>query len=264
MHYEVIEDPELEFNNRLRMEIGWGDVAKGLTQILLGYSVLICGTLTGVGLVVLAMFNGLVSSKPSNACFWQLYLGLGILSIIGLISYSIILGGKFKCLLHAAERHGARWFMFLCIACLFLGPAFQMASGIASWQAISELKKNPGKYHEFHLNPLGHWLHLVGFVISMLYPLCFTLFMRQIAVCLRASKQVMIVDGYLVLAAVTAAGTAFVLFRHPLGVAPIPPIEIMVLAGGWFVVVVGYFTMILLTRICIGAVMSTVKSPLEM
>ena len=118
------------------------------------------------------------NAKPSNGSLWQLYLGLGILSITGIISYGIIVGGQFKCLLHAPERHGARWFMFLCIACLFLGPTFHVASGIASWQALTELKNHPGKVQDFHMNPLGHWLQLIGFAISLLYPLSFTLFLR--------------------------------------------------------------------------------------
>ena len=192
MQYEVVEDPEVEFNERLRMEIGWGEVAKGLSQVLIGYAALFIGVAVGVGLVVIALFglgDELIKkgAKPSNATFWQLYLGLGILSVIGLISYRIIVGGQFKCMLYAPERNGTRWFMFLCIACLFLGPAFEAASGIASWQAIAELKKNPGNLQEFRLNPLVQRLHLVAFALSTLYPLCFTLFLRAIAVCLRAT-----------------------------------------------------------------------------
>ncbi len=112
LKYEIVHDPEAEFNERLRMELGWGDVAKGLMQVLMGYGVLIAGTVLGVGLIALAIYSNVVeelarkNAKPSNGSLWQLYLGLGILSITGIISYGIIVGGQFKCLLHAPERHG--------------------------------------------------------------------------------------------------------------------------------------------------------------
>ena len=87
----------------------------------------------------------------------------------------------------AAERNGARWFMFTCIVCVFLGPMFHIASGIASWQAVNDLRANPHRFESFQLNPIGQWLQLIGFGISMLYPLCFVLFLRAVAMCLGAA-----------------------------------------------------------------------------
>ena len=59
-----------------------------------------------MGLIVLAVYGigeeaVRQGRKPSNATLWKLYIGLGILSVIGLISYSIIIGGQFKCMLHS-------------------------------------------------------------------------------------------------------------------------------------------------------------------
>jgi hypothetical protein len=270
MLYEAVQDAELEFNDHLRMELGWGDVAKGLNQVLFGYGVFILGVTLGAGLLVIGLFSMLdpgaalhkPAAKPSNASLWMIYLGLGILSVIGLISYGIIVGGQFKCMMGAAERHGARWCMFLTIACLFLGPAFNVAAGISSRQALQDLKKNPAAVKDIQINPLGQWLHLIGFGISMLYPMCFLLFLRATAVCLRVEGQVMLVNAFLVFAGVVVAGTAFMMFQYRPGGLPLPPALALILGGAWVVVCVGYIGLIAITRICIGKVMSTVKSPL--
>jgi hypothetical protein len=265
MNYETEQDPELEFNEQLRMELGWGEVASGLTQVLVGYGAMFIGTTVGVGLVVFALF-GLgdrgIHAKPALGSLWALYSGLGILSVIGLISYGIIIGGQFKCMMGAAERHGARWFMFLCIACVFLGPVFHIASGIASWQAVSELKSHPHRIENFQLNPMGQWLQLIGFGISMLYPLFFILFLRAVAVCLRVGWHAVLVNVFLALAAVLVAGTAFALFNFRPGGKPLPSAPIALLGLGWCVVGVSYVGLIALTRIMIHAVMGQVKSPL--
>jgi hypothetical protein len=185
--------------------------------------------------------------------------------VVGLISYSIIVGGQFKCMLHAAERHGARWFMFLCIACLFLGPAFQMASGIASWQTFQELKANPARLRDVQLNPLGQWLQLIGFGLSMFYPLFFTLFLRAVAICLRISKLAAFIDIFLVFAAILVAATGFAMYRLPRGGAPMIPLGVAVALGAaWLILLIIYIGLIAFTRVGIHVVMSTVKSPLQM
>jgi len=268
MAFEIVQDPELEFNERLRMERGWGEVAKGLSQVLIGYGVLFLGTVIGVGLVVIAVFGFqetlFKGGKPSNAMWWEFYLGCGILSVIGLISFGIIVGGQFRCMLHAAERHGARWFMFLCIACLFLGPMFHFASGIASRQAFSELKAHPDRMRDFQLSPLAKRLTLLGFAIGTLYPLCFLLFLRAIATCLRATVHVVLISIFLVFAASLVAATMYALYKHPLGGPPMPPLEALLLIASWAVVLLLYVGLIGMMRVCIQSVMARVRSPLEM
>jgi hypothetical protein len=269
MQPEAVQELELDLNGRLRMEVGWSDVASGLSKVLFGYAVLFLGTVIGFGLVALSMY-GLgedvvkKGAKPSNASLWALYMGLGILSVIGLISYCIIIGGQFRCMMGAAERNGARWFMFICIACIFLAPAFELASGISNWQAVSELKKNPHRLQDFQLNPLGQWLQLIGFSISMLYPLCFILFLRAVAVCLQADVHVILVNVFLVLAAALVAATGYVLYQHPPGGKPVPPEQALLLGAAWGVLLLLYASLIAVIRVCIHTVLSTVKSPLDM
>jgi hypothetical protein len=272
MQYETIEDPVTEFNEQLRMELGWGEVASGLTKVLLGYTTMFLGVTIGLGLVIFALYGlgvdfgrrafGAVGHKPALGHLWALYSGLGILSIIGLVSYGIIIGGLFRCMLGAAERHGARWFMFMCIACVFLVPAFQVGAGIANWQAVADLKANPHRIDNFQLNPMGQWLQVMSFGISMLYPMCFMLFLRSVAVCLRVEWQVMLINTFLVLAGILTAVTGFALYVYRPGAKLIPAEQALLLGGGWLVVMVLYVGLIALTRVTISKVMGGVKSPL--
>jgi hypothetical protein len=275
MNYEVVRDIELDFNGQLRMEMGWGDVASGLTKVLFGYGTLFLGTAIGVGLLAVSMYSfdevlgkevakKAAQPKASLGQLWCLYLGMGILSVIGLISYCIIIGGQFRCMMGAAERHGARWFMFICIACLFLGPAFHIATGIANYQALAELKNHPRRIETFQLNPMGQWLQLIGFAISMVYPLFFILFLRAVAVCMRADAHVMLVNVFVVIACSLVAATGYELFEHRPGTKPLPPQHTMALGLAWGVMLVLYAGLIGVIRICIQKVIGNVKSPLEM
>jgi hypothetical protein len=192
----------------------------------------------------------------------MLYLGLGILSVIGLISYGIIVGGQFKCMMGAAERHGARWFMFICIACLSFGPAFEIASGASNYQAMQELKSNPAAIRDLQLNPLGQWLRLIGFAISMLYPLLFLLFLRAVAICLRSNPHVLLVNFFVLIAAMMVVATGYVLYLHPPGGKPIPSQLALTVAGAWGIVLLMYVALLFVMRGLIVTVMGSVKSPL--
>jgi hypothetical protein len=275
MYYEEERNPERDFNNQLRMELGWGDVAGGLSKVLFGYGILFAGTFIGLGLVLLSMFElgdevtkdvgkKVLHPKATLGSLWALYAGLGILSVIGLISYCIILGGQFRCMMGAADRHGARWMMFLCIACVFLGPAFHFASGVSNWQQISELKNHPQRVENFQLNPLGQWLQLIGLCISMLYPLFFTLFLRAIGVCLRVEWHVIIINIFLVVAGLMVGATAYAMVFYRPGAKPIPALHATALGLGWVGILVIYVALIAVTRVVIYKVRSQVKSPLEM
>jgi hypothetical protein len=275
MYYEENLNPERDFNNQLRMELGWGDVASGLSKVLFGYGVLFLGTFIGVGLLMLSMYQlgdefskevgkKTLGQKASLGSLWAMYTGIGILSVIGLISYCIVLGGQFRCMMGAADRHGARWMMFLCIACVFLGPAFHFASGVSNWQQISELRNHPQRIETFQLNPLGQWLQLIGMCISMLYPMFFLLFLRAIGICLRIDWHVTMINIFLVVAALMVGATAYALAVYHPGRKPIPAAHAGALVVGWFGILVLYVTVIAVTRVVIYKVRSQIKSPLEL
>jgi hypothetical protein len=269
MNYEVEQDPEVEFNERLRMETGWADVAGGLSRVLFGYALLVFGTALGIGLAVIALHElGLdffkKGARGNMSYVWLLWIGISILSLTGLFSFGLVVSGQFKCLLSVSERHGARWFMVLCVACLFMGPIFQVATCISGWQAFQELRNNPAKFQEMQLNTVAQWLQMTALVVSMLYPLCFCLFLRATAVCLRVDWNVMAVNVFLLVGAGLFAATFMAMFQHPIGGRRLPWQENIMLNLGWFAMAIGYVVLIALTRINIHRVISKVKSPLQM
>src|ERR1700751_5738057 len=108
-----------DLNECLYVQVGWPEVAKGLAKILLGYGLWIVGNVFGLTLVLLPLFEvgfrmELVRLKLGQ--LWMFYAGLGILSVVGIFSLGIIMGGKWKCLINASERNGCRWLLFLCLA----------------------------------------------------------------------------------------------------------------------------------------------------
>jgi hypothetical protein len=269
MNFEVEQDPRVEFNERLRMELGWGDVASGLSRVLFGYALLLCGTALGIGLAVIALQElGLdffkKGARGNMGYVWMLWIGISIVSLSSMFSFGLVVSGQFRCLLHVSERHGARWFMVLCVACLFMGPAFQVGTCIAGWQAFQELRNNPAKIQDMQLNTAAQWMQLTAFVVSMLYPLCFCLFLRSVAVCLRVDWNVMAVNVFLLIGAGLSAATLLAMFQHPIGGRRLPWQENIMLCLGWFVLSIGYVVLISLTRVSIGRVISRVKSPLQM
>lgn len=267
MSYAVEEPLAAELNERLRMEVGWQDVGKGLTQVLVGYLVLFLGTALGVGLVLLAMYSmgehgGRVQQRPSLASLWQFYVGLGILSVIGLITFVIILGGQFKCIIGAAERHGARWYMFLCITSLIIGVVFHIASGVGGLRAYPEMRRGVATLQELQLTEVGKIMQLAGFGIGLLYPLFFILFLRAIAACMHATGYVRFINVYLLFATALSGVTAILILNPQLFAKR--PFELMMLGGGWVVSMIIYVITILIVRVCIYTTMERIRSPLDM
>jgi hypothetical protein len=267
MSYAVEEPLNRELNERLRMEVGWEDVGKGLTKVLVGYFVVFVGTAVGIGLVILALHNlgtnpNLQRNRtPPLGSLWQFYIGLGILSVIGLLSFVIILGGQLRCMLGAAERHGARWYMFLAITALIIGPAFHMASAFAGLRSFPDWKRGAMVLDELQLTELGRTMQLVGFGIGLLYPMFFILFLRAIALCMNSRGLAMFVNLYLLLAAGLTAVTGYLILNPAVFVRN--PLALLLIGGGWVVSMIVYVVIILLIRVVIYQTMERIRSPLE-
>src|SRR5262249_43623079 len=77
-----------DLNECLTIELGWKEVAKGLTKILVGYGIWIVGNVFGLLLVLMPLIQA--GFKMNSARFglgqmWMFYAGLGILSVVGII-----------------------------------------------------------------------------------------------------------------------------------------------------------------------------------
>jgi hypothetical protein len=263
---EAGQEMSFEMNERLRSELGWTEVSKGLSKVLIGYAVMLLGILVGLGLLLMSVYGmgeELKRSKmPSNTSMWQFYIGLAILGLVGIFGYGMIIAGQFRCMMGASERHGARWFMFFCITCLFFGPALNIAAGIACAQKPPEFQQGAQGLAEIQPTQTGQYVQMAGFAAWVLYSLLFVLFLRAVAKCLDSHMHVALVNFYLIFAGFLVAGTAFVQFG-PKNLAVTR--DLMVTLGiGWGICFLFYIFVIASVRGCITTTMARVRSPLEM
>jgi len=254
-----------EMNEQLRMESGWTEVGKGLGQILLGYLIIVGGSGIGMGMIMAALFGmpdehgGKLKSLKSGT-LWVLYLGLGIMVLINFFGYVTVARGQFRCMMSASERKGARWFMFLCMTCLFIGPAFNIVAGIAGAERSLDLERYQS-FTEMKYTQTGQTLRLTGFALGLLYPLGLVLFLRAVACCMHSPALVMMLNLFLLYSLGLVGWTGYILYdpRYTLTQGPL----MQGLTLGWVVLVVGYLVLIGLTRFCVLKTMERVRSPLD-
>lgn len=257
----------LNLYDQLCLEVGWGDVARGLRQVFVAYVVFIVGVALGVGLVMVAVIKmgGTARGGPGHvrpALLWQFYLGLGILSVIGVLTWVMVMAGKWRCVQNAPERHAARWVMFVCITCTFIGPVFNSAAGIGMTQKPVALKHGPRGLQELKLTGTGRVVHLIGMGCALLTPLFFLLFLRAVALCMGAHTHMVIMNGYIALSAGLAGVTGYLLLLPPPLEKALPVLGL--LGVGWAVWGVAYLVLILLIRSVILRTVESLRSPLEL
>jgi hypothetical protein len=256
-----------EMNERLRMEVGWTDVGRGLGQILVGYLIGFTGFVVGFGLVAWAVYglpddNGTFKPRtPSVSHLWQLYFGLAILVLVTLYAYAYVAGGLFRCMMGSSERHGARWFMFAALVCMFMGPAFHVAAGIVGIQRGPDFNRASTALNEIKLNQTGQNLQLIGFAIGLAYPLCFLLYLRAAASCLQARIHVLLLNLFLLFAFPLVALTGYSIYDDTFATKNAQVAALLNL--GWMGLSLGYLAIIFIMRLCILKTMERVRSPLD-
>ena len=272
MQYDVEQDISQELNERLRMELGWTDVASGLTRVLVGYLVMFLGVVIGVTLVVLSAFPGLFGegvTRPggtlSIGSMWLLYIGLGILSIIGTFGYGLIMGGQWSCLQGASERHGARWLMFFCLTTLFAGPGLNAMACIGGGMRHGpDLQRGARTFAELQFSARARYMQLAGATATALYTVLFLLFLRAVAQCHASRAHVTLVNFYLVFVGTLIAITIYVgylSFRGQIKEDSDPRLWVL---GAWGVCLLFYLFLIGSIRACVVKSLNRVRSPLEM
>jgi hypothetical protein len=132
------------------MEIGLADVRKGIYRIVLGYlsSVGVALALVGLLWYVATGMRADSSRKAAEEASTIVFAGVLVLGLLGLFSLSLIVRGKWLCLMSAPERFHAKWLMFGSIICILVGPALNIGSrfiGVDKEQSArtSKAKEDP-------------------------------------------------------------------------------------------------------------------------
>jgi hypothetical protein len=269
--YEVETDISPELNERLRMETGWNDVVYGLGRVLLGYLIFIVGAAVGVGLVIGSAVASILSQGaqasglPPMGAIWMLWIGLGILSVVGTWGYLTVIGGQWSCLHGASERHGARWIMFVCLTSLLAIPALDIASCVGgNLQRGPDLTRGAATFREMRFTKMARFMQLASAASGLVYSVSFLLFLRAVARCHAARAHVMLVNLYLLIVVGLVAITIGVIFMGLRGRLPASLDPALWLAGAWGLCFLFYLFLIAAIRSCITRSLARVKSPLDM
>ena len=238
--------------------IGLADLRKGLCSILLGYAVSVGTVLAVVGLLFYVIWQ--VRTTPSRQAVENastaLFVGGGVLFLSGLFSLSLIVRGKWLCLMRAPEHCNARWLMFASMMCLLAGPVLNFGSyliGDAKAPAIRRPKNEAAHEATFrHLSDYKEnitaldtrgWVKLVGDVAALLSSVFFVLFLRAVALCWDDGFRARLAEGYLLVTGLLAAGVVHLLLYPAKWMAR--PELVLGLAGGALLCVLWYFVLII-------------------
>ena len=180
-----------ELNEMLAQERGWLDVGAGLTRILLGWGVLFGGIAAGIGLAVLSVF------LKKHAMLWAFYGGLAIAGVAASVFWSIVMSGLLRCLLHSPERQNVRWYIFVCMLCLTIGPMLNIASYFTSMTQQPDMAKGVEGLRQIQFDSTGRSMQAACMVGTVGYNLAFILFLRGIGCCFYSLPLVRLAELHL-------------------------------------------------------------------
>lgn len=265
-----LEDPAAQ---RGPEELGWIEVYKGLWTIILAYAM----TVANVGLVVGLLFwitQGFKKGqiRTSGDDFTVIIIMAAILFLSSLASGYLILRGKWRCLVGAPERCGAKWWMFASMICVVAGPGLNMISGFIDDPQVPRAARednqgvirinSPGQYAKAAAarNPAGY-AKLAGAIAATLGPIFLILFLRAVNLCVENPFGARMAELQVVFTILMGVAGIYLLFN----IAKIKSMTtlLMWLGGAALFDGVWYLILIVSTITSIGAYMeASSRSPL--
>ncbi len=253
-----------DLNECLCVELGWKEVAKGLTKILIGYAIWVVGYVLGVGLVLLPLIQAnfkLESTRMGIPQLWMFYAGLGILSVTGMLSCGIVMGGKWKCMINASERNNCRWLLFVCVASLAMSMALGLLSSLAGLKIQPEFSRGVAGLGRMRFSTVGVVFNLSSVGLCMAYGCTFALFLRSVAQCMDSRWHVRLVDLFLSFFVPLTIASVFLTYRVITGDEQM--IKPLLFVGvGWIGCFAFWIYMIASVRRCILRTLDKVKDPM--
>ncbi len=256
--------------------IGLSDIRKGLHSILLGYLSLLGAFGGAAGVLCYIVFEINKTSSPWKAMekvSALLFTTALLLCLAVGASLSLIVRGKWRCLMNAPEHFHAKWLMFLSIVCVLASPALNVGAALLGdseqdGRAGAQKRTSAALLREFEeykqgIPALGTRgaIKLAGNLAGLLSSVFFVLFLRAVALCWGARGRAFWAEAYLMCVAVLAA-ILVVVVRNP-ALALARPGLLLGLAAGWLICGMGYFGLILSTSAGINNILSRTSSVLS-
>jgi hypothetical protein len=251
-------------------EAAWLEVTKALLSVIAGY-VLSFLNLFGAIALIWIVTGGFRKSvvKITGDDFTWLLAGGAVLFFTSLYSAYLLLRGKWRCVISAPERHGAKWLMFASMICVCAGPALNFAAGFAAAPAATEEavdaygRPDASKAAVLYAAQLRSLnaatvIRLAGSVIGVAGPIFFVLFLRAVHGCLGSFLGARFTELYLLFIVLLFAGSLSLLLDSNVRLQA----DLLIgLALGWVVATVWYFLLIVGTVFAISAHLNAPRPP---
>ncbi len=256
--------------------IGLSDIRKGLHSIVQGYLLLLgaIGGAAGVLFYVVTEINKTSSPWKAMEKVSALLFTTALLLCLAVgASLSLIVRGKWRCLMNAPEHFHAKWLMFLSIVCVLASPALNVGASLLGEseqdsRAGAQKRTSDALLREFEeckrgLPALGTRgaVKLAGNLAGLLSSVFFVLFLRAVALCWGARGRAFWAEAYLMCVAVLAAIVVVVVRKPALALAH--PGLLLGLAAGWLICGLWYFGLILSTSAGITNILNRRSSELS-
>jgi hypothetical protein len=237
-------------------DAAWIEVTKGLLSVIAGYVLSVFNVAAGVGLIWITtrgFRKPLVRVEGDD--FTLLLVGSAVLFFTSLFSSYLLLRGKWRCVMNAPERYGAKWLMFGSMICVCAGPALNFVAGFTSppppatrQMTAEELEKAGGSKavvrvaSQLREANTAAVLRLTGSAIGVLGPILFVLFLRAVHGCLGSFLGARFTELYLLFLVLLFAGSLSLLLDARVRLQA----DLLVsLAIGWLVAAAWYILLIL-------------------
>jgi hypothetical protein len=206
------EDEPTQFNS----DAGWQAVSRGLLLVVLGYLVLIAGSVVGLLLLRLGVEDGPVIRHLNQAMEDReafLLLGLAALGLTALFSYGLVLAGQWRCLRYAPQHQHAKELMYLCFNCLVVGSALNVAGAyLDGARTYAALRGGLDQVNRLDLTSTGNVMQLASMGLGLVGSLVFSQFLRNVATCFHDEARVRSVDLNLAFVGLLLGGSVGTLF----------------------------------------------------
>lgn len=244
---QEFEDPR----HPLEAEFGWQEVARGLAYILFGYFLLAAAWALGalaIAIAVAAPGSDFHVQLPKQAPGMILFMTMGFLGLATLLIYGLVIYGKWRCVMNAPERHGAKWMMFACILCMLVSPALGFVFSLSGEGAenYKYLKQGNQGWLDVKFTTTGGAMQLVSTGAGLASTVFFVFFLRSVARCFNSDFCVGLIYVYLIYFCLLVGFTAQIAFHleRLLG----RPDLVLGLIGGWVLAALWYVTVVFSVR----------------
>ncbi|HZU35599.1 MAG TPA: hypothetical protein VFA18_06820, partial [Gemmataceae bacterium] len=208
---EFVPGTEVGVAEEVQHECHFGlkDLSKALLGLLTSYLVLIAVLIAAVATIVFVVMSVKAGKLARGDAATILLAGAGVVFLAFIFTGWAILRNKWRCLMNAPERGGAKWWMFASMVCIFATPALNFVGGIMGGYSSGQTRAQQmaalehmtaDKYMaSLKTGNTEAYMRLAGAAIGPLGGMFFILFLRAVALTVQSWILARLAEVHLVL-----------------------------------------------------------------